>query len=456
VVTTSGPGLAELQGRVRAELGRRLPEHLARLDWCDQQLAAHQLIALRRLLSHALEQSPFHARRLGDVDPHAVELADLARLPTMTKTDMIANFDDVVTDPRLTRAAVEEHLAAARAEPRLLFDEYVCLASGGSSGERAVFAQTVGSYVEFVCSLMRRAMRRGAVPGQPGTSGLVIALVAAASPVHSTGLGAATTGGPVRLFSVPATDPLPVIVEQLNALQPPALMGCPSKLAQLAREQQAGRLRIRPTSVTTTSESLTAEDRAALTTGFGVAVVDQFASTEGLSGVSEPGDPVLTFATDMCLVEPVDTDGGPVPPGVPSAKVLVMNLHNLTQPLIRYELTDRFVPHDELNGHQRAAVDGRSDDVFRYGTVEVQPLVVRTVMVATPAVSEYQVHQTRRGIQISVVASDDLDQAALTAALVTNLTDAQLTNPQVTVQRVDTIARHPDTGKARRFIPLPP
>jgi phenylacetate-CoA ligase len=453
-VTTWGPEVAELQGRVRAELERRLPEHLARLDWSDQQLAAHQLIALRRLLSHALEHSPFHARRLRDVDPHAVELTDLASLPTMTKADMMANFDDVVTDRRLTRAEVEEHLAASRAEPRLLFDAYVCLASGGSSGERAVFAQTVGSYVEFVCSLMRRAMRRVEARGQRGTPRLVIALVAAASPVHSTGLGAATSGGPVRLVSVPATDPLPVIVEQLNALQPPALMGYPSKLAQLAREQQAGRLRIRPASVTTTSESLTAEDRATITTGFGVAVVDQFASTEGLSGVSEPGEPVLTFASDMCLVELVDTDGRPVPPGMPSAKVLVTNLHNLTQPLIRYELTDRFVQQDAVSGHLRAAVEGRSDDVFRYETVHVHPLVVRTVMVATPAVSEYQVHQTRRGIQISVVAGDDLDEAALTAALVTNLTHAQLTDPEVIVRRVDSIARHADTGKARRFVPL--
>jgi phenylacetate-coenzyme A ligase PaaK-like adenylate-forming protein len=456
VVRNLGPEVAELQGQVRAELERGLPEHLTRLDWSKEQVAAHQRNALRQLLSHALEHSPFHARRLRGVDPNDVEVDDLACLPTMTRADMMANFDDVVTDRRLTRTAVEAHLAASHAEPRLLFDAYVCLASGGSSGQRAVFAQTVGSYVEFVCSLMRRPMKRLETGGQLGGPGLVIALVAAASPVHSTGLGAATSGGPVRLVSAPATDPLAVIVERLNALQPPALMGYPSKLAQLAREQQAGRLRIRPASVTTTSEWLTAEDRSTITAGFGIAVVDQFASTEGLAGLSEPGDSVLTFASDMCLVELVDAEDQPVPPGVPSAKALVTNLHNLTQPLIRYELTDRFVQHpDATSGHLRALVEGRSDDVFCYGTVDVHPLVVRTVMVAAPAVAEYQVHQTRRGVQVSVVAGDDLDVTTLAAALVTSLKHAGLPDPEVIVRRVDAIARHPDTGKARRLAPLP-
>ena len=45
----------------------------------------------------------------------------------------------------------------------------------------------------------------------------------------------------------------------------------------------------------------------------------------------------------MCIVELVDADNRPVPPGVPSARVLVTNLTNLTQPLIRYELNDVFV-----------------------------------------------------------------------------------------------------------------
>ena len=94
--------------------------------------------------------------------------------------------------------------------------------------------------------------------------------------------------------------------------------------------------------MTSIAELLTPADRAVIERAFAVPVIDSFVSTEGLVGHSEPGGSVLSFASDMCLAELVDEDNNPVPAGVPSAKVLVTNLHNLTQPLIRYELTDRF------------------------------------------------------------------------------------------------------------------
>jgi phenylacetate-CoA ligase len=169
----------------------------------------------------------------------------------------------------------------------------------------------------------------------------VTGMVAAASPVHSSGMGAATaTGPPIRMISAPATLPTATIVERLNTAQPPALIGHASKLAELAREQRTGRLRLRLAAVTSVSEMLTPEDRDAIGAAFGVPVTDMFVSTEGLVGHTEPGGLVFTFASDTCIAECVDEAGHPVPDGTASARVLITNLHNLTQPLIRYELTD--------------------------------------------------------------------------------------------------------------------
>ena len=60
-----------------------------------------------------------------------------------------------------------------------------------------------------------------------------------------------------------------------------------------------------------------------------------------------------------------------VPAGAPSAKVLVTNLYNHVQPLIRYELTDTFIrqPKAAEHGYLRARVQGRNDDVLHYGAV---------------------------------------------------------------------------------------
>jgi phenylacetate-coenzyme A ligase PaaK-like adenylate-forming protein len=51
----------------------------------------------------------------------------------------------------------------------------------------------------------------------------------------------------------------------------------------------------------------------------------------------------ITFATDCCIVELVDDDDRPVPPGATSSGILVTNLFNRGQPLIRYRIDDRVV-----------------------------------------------------------------------------------------------------------------
>ena len=453
---TTAPGLAGLQARMESEFGPRLMTQLPRLGWDAGQLAAHQTGRLRALLARAVERSPFHARRLGHIDPGRFELADLGRLPVMTKAELMASFDEVITDRRLTLTQVEDHLRAAGHQAALLLGDYVCLATGGSSGQRGVFVQTIGEYADYAAAILRYPVA-GMLAAGRSPDGTVIAMAAAAAPVHSTRfLAAALGGGAVRMVPVPVTLPLAEAVGQLNALQPTVLAGYPSRLAQLAAEQRAGRLRIAPQSVGATSEMLTDASRVAITAAFGLPVLNSFASTEGLTGASEPGGTVMSFATDLCLAELVDSSGRAVPAGTPSARVLITNLHNLTQPLIRYELTDSFTapPGSQPGGYLRATVEGRDDGMLRYRDVSIHPHVIRTVLASAAAVTDYQVRQTQTGIDVAAAASEDLDQAALAAALATSLRQAGLSHPQVTVRAVTTIARHPDTGKARCFIPI--
>jgi phenylacetate-coenzyme A ligase PaaK-like adenylate-forming protein len=297
--------------------------------------------------------------------------------------------------------------------------------------------------------------------GGPPPGGLPIAMVAAGSPVHATGVAAPLCQGdtvlPFRFLGVPVTQPLSEIVEQLNALQAPALYGYPSMLARLAREQDAGRLRISPIMVTSTSETCTPEWRAAISTGFGVPLIDSFGSTEGLVGSSAPADDGITFAEDGCIVELVDDHRRPVAPGTPSAAVLVTNLSNRLQPLIRYELTDTFVQQAAASehGHLRARVSGRSDEDFHYGEVTVHPLVIRTVMLQCHEVWEYQVRQTPTGIDVTAVADHGLDLEVLRGRLSSALGGAGLADPEVSVWSAQNLERDAATGKLRRFVPLP-
>ena len=450
---------AGFRDALQAELLARMPEQVERLGWSADRIAARQRAGLRALLAHAIECSPFHRRRLAAVNPGDVEVADLPRLPVMTKAEMMGSLADVFTDRRLSPSLVERGLAATTREPVPILGRYVALGSGGSSGQRSVFVSDRDALVEFLGALTRPLMKRLLTSGGPPPGGLRIAMVAAASAVHATGSAPAFTAGermPFQFLAVPVTLPLAEIVARLNALQPPALAGYPSILARLGAERRAGRLRIAPMSITSTSETLLPALRAAISDGFGVPVVDMFGSTEGLVGASDPDDHVLAFNSDSCIVELVDDRNRPVAPGARATKILLTNLSNRVQPLIRYEMHDGFVqrPAAATGAHLRAIVEGRSDDMLRWDGVDVHPLVIRAVMVKSPEVVDYQVRQTRRGVEVVALAPPALDVERLRDGLVRALDAAGLPRPEVTVRAVSHLERHPDTGKLRRFVPI--
>ncbi|MPY94095.1 MAG: hypothetical protein GEV08_13835 [Acidimicrobiia bacterium] len=442
----------ELRRRAQAQLFAGLPQHVERLTWSRPQVAEHQRSALRALLARALEESPLHARRLAGLDPSTFELEDLAGLPTMSKAEMMAGFDDLLTERRLGRRGVEEALAMTTVDPVPVLGEYLCMASGGSSGQRAVFVFDVAALVDYATSILRPAVARR---GGPPPAGATSAMVGAASPIHATGLAPRLLeGSPLSFTSVPVTLPLGELVGRLDALQPMALFGYAGMLARLAHEQRAGRLRISPRSVTATSEVLLPQHRAAITEAF-VPPVDMFATTEGLVGSSAPGDTTVTFASDCCIVELVDEHDRPVPPGVRAAKALVTNLFNHVQPLIRYELGDCFVRRPDVpeHGHLRATVEGRADEVLHFGELAIHPAVVRSVLVSTPAVVDYQACQTLRGLDLAVVADREVALGRLCELVSAALADAGLPSPEVRARAVERLPRQPDTGKLRRFIP---
>ena len=453
--TTAGTGFERLRASVQAELLARVPDQIGRLRWGRELIEGAQREGLRALLARAIEKSPFHRQRLGGIDASHFEASDLSSLPVMTKAQMMDSLDGVFTDERLNRGLVEQALAATVAEPIPILGEYVAMASGGSSGQRGLFVFDREALAGAFSSLSRWQMARMLALGGPPPGGLPIVLVGAASAVHMTGSAPAWTAGqdmPFRFIPVPVTLPIAEIVERLNSLLPPVLYGYASMLARLAAEQMAGRLRIAPMAVSTTSELMTPQIRAAIAGAFGAPIVDIFGSSEGLVGTSAPDDEILAFNSDLCIAELVDRENRPVPPGVPSAKVLLTNLYNLTQPLIRYELTDSFVqqPHAADHGHLRARVHGRADEVLRYQGVHIHPHVVRSVLVTSPEILDYQVRQTPTGMDVQPLAVAKVDSERLADRLAKALAEAGLHAPDVTIRIVDHLKPNPQTGKLRR------
>jgi phenylacetate-CoA ligase len=262
-------------------------------------------------------------------------------------------------------------------------------------------------------------------------------------------------GGDTR---VAPTLPHAEIVERLNALQPKTLSGYASTLALLAGEVRSGRLTISPTRVFTCGEPLLPEVRAEVEAVWPVHLYNFYGMSEGPYAFPCRAGDAMHLADDLHYVEPVDEAGRPVPPGTPAAKLLVTNLFNLAEPLIRYEVTDQLVvlPEPCPCGVATRRIDhllGRADDIFTYpGGIRVHPLTIRAPLGRHRHVVEYQVMQTERGVRVRFCANGPVDPSELSATIATGLRGCGLADPEVTLEHVPELSRQV-SGKLKRFVP---
>ncbi|MEU7814400.1 phenylacetate--CoA ligase family protein [Pseudonocardia sp. NPDC049154] len=433
-----------------------LDDHVAQLDRPRAAIERHRTERLRALLGWARERSSFHAARMGEVDPATATVADLARLPVMTKAQAQEEWDAIVTTPGLDRAGAERVLAEQRWFSYTPQGQQV-FSSGGSSGVRGVYVWDWEQYVTLACLAWRWQVRADRAAGVDGPARL--AVLSAGGPPHaSTPLFDVATDASTETVVIPAAAPFDDVVKAVADARPTALVGYASVIGRLARASLAGELDVRPLRVSTNSEPLTEEDRTAIGAAWGAPVHNLWGSTEiGVQAVGCGVGDGLHISDDEVILERVDADGRPVGPDEPAARTLATGLAGRTFPFVRYDLGDEvtLLPGTCPCGSAMprvAAVAGRRDDDFRYGGLLVPASAFRYVLGTDPTISEYQVHQTPDGADVLVVGSPDV--SAVVAALVEALEPYGLPGAVITVRAVDRIPRHASTGKLARFKPL--
>lgn len=375
--------------RARAELR-------ARARWPRERLLAHQARLLAELRAFAVARSPFYrSLHLDRTD------APLEALPIVTKADLMEHFDDVVTDRSVRLADVEAYLAGAAVDDRFQ-GRYRVAVTSGTTGRRGVFLADPAEWRTILASYSRASDWAGLAAGV--TRRLRMAVVSSTSPVHQSSIvGASVASRLLPTLRLDARTPLPQLVTSLNRFHPDALVGYPSVLRMLADEQAAGRLAISPLGILSASEVLTADTRERIRRAFGVAPRNVYAATETAAIASECRDGHLHRYEDLVIAEIVDSDGRPVPPGAYGTRLLVTVLHSRTQPLIRYELSDRVQRldglADDLPFALLGAIDGRTEEVLTLAGVPVHPNVFHAALEGLP-VAGWQVIERSGGLCI--------------------------------------------------------
>jgi phenylacetate-CoA ligase len=411
--------------------------------WTGQQLATYQDSALQRLRAYAYAHSPFYGE-------FHQGLADrpLHELPVLTKAMMMEHFDTFVTDRTIHRLDVEAHVQHIHGDERFL-GRYWVTTTSGSTGRPGLFLFDRAEWTAILASFARAHELAGLKINL--TQRRKMAFVASSGSTHmSARAGVTLQSWWTPTLRLAASEPVETIVQQLNDWQPEILVSYASMAGVLADEQLAGRLRIHPHVVFTSSEVLTDEARRRVTAAWGQPPFNQYAATETGSIAAEcTWHTGMHLFEDLVIVEVVDQQNQPVLPGVCGDKLLVTTLFSRTQPLIRYELTDRLRLAAEPcpSGRPFALIDsveGRMEDVLQLpatggGAVTVHPLVFHRVMDTAP-VSGWQIVQEADGLTVLLSGvRDGFIDTALAETLRQALIAQGALAPPITVRRVSAI-----------------
>jgi putative adenylate-forming enzyme len=410
--------------------------------WTRQQLEDYQARALQACREYAYAHSPFYQRfHRGRTD------RPLHELPVLTKTMLMEHFDELVTDRDIRLEDVRKYIADPGGQERFL-NSYRVMATSGSTGQPGVFLASQAERTNLTVGFSRFPAWADVPPATK------FAVVASTASGHMTSqIPAMVNGQLLPRLQLSASDPVEKLVQQLNEWQPGMVAGYPSILGVLAKEQQQGRLQIAPRYIASGSEILTDGTRQRIERTWHAQIFNIYAATESGVLASEcTSHRGLHLYEDMIIVEVVDEQNRPVPPGVYGDKVLLTVLYSRTQPLIRYEVSERVSrsriehcpcgrPFALLEG-----IEGRKSEVLHFparagGEVAVIPHVFHRVMDTVPA-GGWQVVQEQDGLEVLVSAApESLNETALLDALRQALTAQGAIVPPIGIQRVTAIPK---------------
>ena len=432
-------------------------------------IALRQRSRFAEMVAFARASSPYY-RELYKTLPADIE--DPTLLPVTDKKQLMASFDDWVTDRSVTLANVRALVEDANRIGERFLGKYTVATTSGTTGMTGTFVlddrtMAVTNAIAFrmitswldIGDTLRIVARGGRMAMIMAAGGHFASAVAAARMQKSK-------RRKKRVGTFPAQTPLPVLVEQLNQFDPAVMAPYASMAALLASEQEAGRLAIRPVLLALSAEGLPIDEYERIAKAFGATVGNSYAATECtfLSYGCEAR--WLHVNADWVVLEPVDSAHQPVPADQQSHTVLISNLANRVQPILRYDLGDSVVQRPDPcpcgNPLPAIRVRGRAADVLTFERangehVSMPPLAFAAVMERIDGIDLSQLAQTgptTLRVRLRIASGGDAERIwqSLYEALDRLLADHDLSHVQI--ERASEPPEQSTGGKFRQVIPL--
>jgi len=372
---------------------------------------------LQKLVKFARNNSPYFKNLYARVD----EKFKLQDLPVTNKIDMMQNFDNWLTDSNVTLDKIEDFMLNTDNVGRMINGKYLVFKTSGSTGNPAVILYDksnidVASAVAALRTFARKEDFKSFMKNGKRTAGVFAnnGFYLACGMSRYLQLLMPKKKNKITIDVNSATDE---IVKLLNNFNPSMLSGYPSNLSLLLDNHN---LNIKPDVIISGGEMLTDEVRTKLSDRFNCYVQTHYSCTEAGEIACECSEKRLHINEDWVIVEPVDKDNKPVGFGEMSDKVLITNLSNYIQPIIRYVLTDRVIMHKEKckcgKNTYWLEVEGRSDDVLMFeNNISVAPMSFYKILSEIKGIKRFQlVQQSVNNLELRI-DSDNSKEAFVKA-----------------------------------------
>ena len=351
-------------------------EEAERLVKAGDHLTAEELKNARQERLHALvEYVRAHSPYLRELYKDLPEDYTLQDLPRTDKKELLANYNDWVTDPELTEEAVRRYLKRDPSDASLLLGKYTALQTSGSTGNPLPMVRD-DYHNKIHGALLRNRLFYGVTPGlfdhsRHKTAFLVHISNSASSYGSYLKMRRLRPGFEENITAFPITDSIGQLTKKLNDFQPEIIVAYPPVLVMLAEEKVRGALDIPVKLILSSAELLTEESYHRIHSVFGVPVLNNYCMTEGGEIAMTHDCAHLHINEDWIIVEPVDADRQPMQNAEEySSGILVTDLTNYVQPIIRYYVNDSVrIRREDFPCYSRPVLDirGRVWDEFTLG-----------------------------------------------------------------------------------------
>lgn len=311
----------------------------------SNQIQDLQQERFRKLLRHVFQKSRFYKKYYQE---HGIKDSDIEKIvpediPVIDKKIMMENYDDLVCDPAIKRDALEQFIAESPDAGTSYKGVYKVIHTSGSSGAIGIF--TYGPRDWLVAKVIGfRVAGLSIIPFKRSR----IAYIGATDGHYASITSLRNT--PRILFKVlilSISSPLEQICRDISRFHPDSMIGYASGIDLLAQEQLTGNIDISPKKIWCMGEPLTPATRLNVEKAFNINPLNLYGTSETLSLAMDcNAHHRMHLFDDWFNIQIVDENIEPVNSGQPG-RLVITNLFNYTQPIIRYQMDDEIILSDE-------------------------------------------------------------------------------------------------------------